>query len=184
MRGVTLIELMLALFISTLILSALIAIYLATLSINQNQIALSAIIENSNMAVNFMSSDLRAAGKKKVQPYYSAEMKPGSMALTVCHDLTNEINSYFIAKTKRKNKLGQPIYALYQYDNKHIKTELVEGVNDMNIQYTVVDHNQLKHVSENEINNSSNVIGISIMLSLSSLNEMILNKNEYFYVAI
>lgn len=155
--GITLIELMLALFISIFILSSLTSVYFAIISINQTQIALTTIIENSNMAFNFIKSDLKSGGK---------------------------INNYFIATTKRKNKRGYPIYALYYFDNKHHKTELVEGINTMKIQYTILKKNQIMSVDENQISNDSHIIGISIMLNLSSVNEINLNKNEYFYVSI
>lgn len=40
-----------------------------------------------------------------------------------------EINTYFIAKTERKTKTGETIYALHMQDIHGYKTELVEGIN-------------------------------------------------------
>ncbi len=184
MKGATLIELMLALFITTLILSGLMTIYLSTKSINQVQIALTTIMENSNIAFHFLNSDIKTGNKNTVQPYYNTEMKTGSMALSVLHLTTNEINHYFIGKTARKNERGDSIYALYRFDGIHPKTELVEGVNDMRIQYAVLENNKIVESVEKEINSASKVVGISIMLTFSSINALSLQKNEYTYVSI
>jgi hypothetical protein len=182
MKGTTLIELMLALFISTLILSSIIGIYVATQSVQQMQIALTTLVENSHLAFSFLTSDIKK--ENKIQPYFNSEIKKGSMAFTVRHEIKNEINTYFIGKTKRNDARGNFIYALYQLDNQHRKLELVEGINDMKIQYTLLENNKMIERSAEEINNKSKIIGLSIMLTLTSLNTVPLQKNEYMYVSL
>ncbi len=183
-KGATLVEIMIALCISILLLSSLISVYLATQSINQMQLALITIMENSTVAFNFLRSDLKTEDEKQIRPYHDAAMKLGSMAFLVDHIKTNEMNYYFIGQTKRKTKQGGSIYALYRLDNKHPKTELVEGVNDMQIQYTILENNQMLNVNEKEIPPGAKIIGISLMLTFTSLNALSLQKSEYMYVSL
>ncbi|GEM_PF-5518852 len=184
MKGATLIELMLALFISTLILSSLIEVYIATQSISQTQCALSTIMINSHIAFNFLRSDLKSSTENKVQPFYDAKMKETSMGFTVQNVATHAVNSYFVDKTMRIDDRGESIYALYQLDTEKHKRELVEGINDMKIQYTILKNNKIIETNADEINSESKIIGITIMLTFSSLNEFALQKNEFIYVSL
>lgn len=183
MKGMSILEMMLALFISTFILSSVITIYIEIQSIIQIQQAISTIIENSNMAFYFLRSDLKKIPyDNQVKPFYSLNIN-GS-ALTVQHESTHENNTYFIGKTKRKDDKGEPVYALYQVDINKQKRELVEGINDMKIQYTILKNNQLFDVAENEVTNEDKVVGVSITLTFTSLNAFYLQKNEAMYVSL
>ncbi|MCD6038674.1 MAG: hypothetical protein K0S27_74 [Gammaproteobacteria bacterium] len=280
MKGTTLIELMLALLISMLILSSLTAVYLATKKIIQTQEALTTILENSNIAIFLLNSDLKMAGymgcaaqdknlviknkmawesinKNKIQPYYTSDIKPDSEGFTVYHaDKENafllramltssllyssdkpffsegdlliitdckmselffvnkvikentgiqeiipekplsqlygqgakisrfDIHTYFIGKTPRYTAFNDPIYALYRLDQRSHKKELVEGVNNMKIDFTEVKNNQVVERPSKEMNPESQIIGVSIMLTFVSLNAFRLQKNEYIYVSI
>src|SRR5215467_2127709 len=98
MKGLTLIELMLALFLSTLILSSVITIYLETQSILQKQQAISTIIENSNLAFHFLISDLKKTpNDNTVKPFFDRD----TIGFTIEHATTHENNTYFIGKTRR-----------------------------------------------------------------------------------
>lgn len=184
MKGATLIELMLALFISTLILSGLIEVYLATQSISQTQCALSTIMINSHIAFNFLRTDLKTGNENNIQSYYDIKIKAGSMGFTVQHLDSHKVNTYFVAKTMRINDRDEAIYALYQLDTEKHKRELVEGVNDMKIQYSILKNNKIIEINANEINKESKIIGMSIMLTFASLNEFSLQKNEFMYVSL
>lgn len=280
MKGATLLELMLALLISTLILSGLITVYLAMQTVNQTQVALTTIQENCRAARTLLSFDIKMAGyagcaklrkyypinysaafsltnANKIQSYHSAAMKAGSAALTVRHaagknavliksmknysllytsaaprfyrgdllylsdcsnaelfivkDLIREnngiqkilaerplhtlykenaevsefnINTYFVGQTARRNANGAVIYALYRQDIKLHKTELIEGIDDMKVKYNFLENGQLYELTEAEVNDWSKVVGISIMLTLSALNSVSLQKNEYIYVSL
>lgn len=184
MKGATLIELLLALFISTLILSTLIEVYIATQSISQTQCAISNIMVNSHIAFHLLKSDLKSGAENKVQPYYDAKMKPNSMGFTVQHVETHEVNTYFVSKTLRINDRGEAIYALYQLNKNKYKRELVEGIHDMKIQYSILKNNRIIEVNSSELNSESKIIGISIMLTFSSLNKFSLQKNEFMYVSL
>lgn len=280
MRGATLIELMLALLISTLIFSSLITVYLATQTVNQAQVALTTIQQNGRVATSLLSLDIKMAGytgcaklrknypinysadfsltnENKIQPYHSTAIKVGSAALTVRHvagenavlikpmkndsllyasakprffkgdllhlsDCSNaelfivkelirenngiqkilperplhalygensginrfNINTYFIGQTTRRNARGTAIYALYRQDIKLHKTELIEGVEDMKVKYNFLDNGRLYEIAEGEVNDWSRIAGVSIILTLTDLNSVLLKKNEYIYVSL
>lgn len=46
-----------------------------------------------------------------------------------------EINTYFTDKTERKSETGLPIFALYLMNINHKKIELIEGVEDMKVNF-------------------------------------------------
>jgi hypothetical protein len=52
-----------------------------------------------------------------------------------------EKNTYFIGKTARFDENGSVVFALYEMSNNANKTELVEGVNDMKINFVVLEKN-------------------------------------------
>lgn len=91
------------------------------------------------------------------------------------------INRYFIAKTKRTDLYGHPIYALYVRDIHERKTELVEGVNQMQLTYLVKTNNRLMDVAANSINDWAKVVGVNINLTLVSSS---LKKHWYSDVAL
>ena len=84
------------------------------------------------------------------------------------------IDTFYIGKTDRKDKNGFPIWALYKKDQFAHKTELVEGITDMQIRYT----------NGNSIENGDSVIGVSVQLNFVSLNDIPLQKINYDYIAL
>ncbi|MCE3239302.1 MAG: hypothetical protein K0R24_2283 [Gammaproteobacteria bacterium] len=157
---------MIALTLSLLILTSLSAVYLATQHSQQTQTAIITLIENSRIAKSFLKSALKN------------------------HPLENNklgINYYFIEKTNRKDTVGAAIYALYYQDTTSKpfkKIELVEGINEMKIKYTVLENHQLVEYPADQITESSKVRAVSIKLLFSSLNQAHLKKSEYLYVAL
>jgi hypothetical protein len=94
------------------------------------------------------------------------------------------MDSYYIGKTNRFNRDGSKLYALYVEDIHGRKTELVEGVSNMKISYSVLYHDVLKNVSQSEVSDWSQVRGISITLELTSLNASTLKKEAYVYFTL
>ncbi len=276
--GVTLIECMVAILISSLVLSSLTVLYIATQKNLERQEALMTIQENSRVALHILDSAIKTAGyigcarltndfpftsdmvlneKNKIQSYMHGQIKPGSDAITIMranpindnlvinmvdhlhvtisadlsfdkrnhaliadcesaelfrvadvnsigsnlqiivsekplHKLYSyqaelsqfEINSYFVAKTERLDQNGNPIYALYMRDIDANKTELVEGVNDMHIEYSVVENGRLQDKNANQIQDWSQVVGIAMTLVFSGLNQAHVTQKEYLYVAL
>jgi hypothetical protein len=84
------------------------------------------------------------------------------------------INSFYIQKTKRLHQDGTPIYALYRQDIQHRKIALVEGVEQMNIQYSIKQNNTLINLPANAILDWQAVVGVAIDLQISeeSLHEI------------
>ncbi len=80
-----------------------------------------------------------------------------------------ESNTYFIGKTNRQYPNGASIYALYIKDIHQQKIELVEGLEDMKINYAI---------------NDNEIAGVSITLLLSSLNDFLLQRKWSVYVAL
>lgn len=95
-----------------------------------------------------------------------------------------EMNSYFIANTGRVDENHQPIYALYDKNLTQQKTELVQGVDQMQVEYISQQGNKLIQHHWNANVDSDALSGISLQLTLSSLTHQILKKNWYIYVAL
>ncbi len=95
-----------------------------------------------------------------------------------------EKNSYFLAKTTRVDEAQQPVYALYKSDIQQKKTELVEGMNDSKIIYTLLEDGKFIEKTSNNVIDWSKVAGISIAFIFSSMNSIPLQKKEFTYVAI
>jgi type IV pilus assembly protein PilW len=279
-RGMTLIELMLALTLTLLILTGLSSVYLAIAKNHLAEAGLQNIQENARVTLQLLNSTLRLAGyigcakleddfgvassvpdlitkKNRIQPYFSSEMKPGTDALTVRYanpasgvltetmtqpsmirvsaspkivvgdrllisncqmadaiviqqvsvasngdqllvsasplsklyqrnaDVSKlEINTYFIGQTKRKDTHGHYIEALYKKDISGHKSELVEGVSALTIRYTVVENKKIMDLVADEVNDWSSVVGVSLQLEFSTLNNFLLKKTEYTYVRL
>lgn len=94
------------------------------------------------------------------------------------------IDSYYVSKTDRVNQDGSKLYALYVKDIHGRKTELVEGVSDMKISYSVLENHYLKNISQNDIVDWTEVVGLSITLQFNSLNASNIKKEAYVYIAL
>lgn len=279
MKGITLIELMIALLMSSLILSGLTMIYLACDKNQKTQSALLTIQENSRISMQLFNEAFQTAGyigcakltdqfpvtnnlsiqftaATKIKPYKDNEKKSGSDAISImranpvtthlvqhmteytqlilppsikgaekeiwvisdCESVeifrvqqilnleNNQIfqpekplkklygihaevsqlenNAYYVAKTDRVDSLGFPVYALYKKDIYSKKSELIEGVNDMKITYEVLENGQLRQKSSDELKTQSQVVGISIMLELTTLEHNVSSKKIFYYTAL
>lgn len=268
MKGMTLIELMIALFLSFLVLTGLFTIYLGMQKNQDVQAALSVIQDNARMAENIFTTQVHAAGYvgcarltndfpfknslitpqnrisgdnnsmtvrhasfdhasviKTMSNYsviktskntifsegdfalisdcQSAELffvKNSSVendmqiihaakALTKKYPATAEVfhfemNTYFVDQTDRKTPSGKPIYALYMRDIQQYKTELIEGVDNIQITYSEIQDGHLIEHSTDQVRDWANVRGVSLQLSLSSPYQFPLHKKEYLYVAL
>lgn len=93
-------------------------------------------------------------------------------------------NSYFISKTDRNNADGSKLYALYVKDIHGRKEELVEGICNMRILYSILKDEQIFNVSESQVADWSLVRGVSFSLELNSVGKFHLKKEFYLYVAL
>jgi molybdopterin converting factor small subunit len=94
-----------------------------------------------------------------------------------------EMNTFYIGKTDRKDFFGEPIYALYIKDKFAHKTELVEGINDMQIHYFVMENNSVIEKTSNELKEGDEIVGVSLRLGFVSLNYFLLQKTAYSDIA-
>jgi hypothetical protein len=91
------------------------------------------------------------------------------------------IDSYYIAKTTRKDKKGNFIYALYHEDIHARKLEIVEGVEDMKISYGVLENNHLTEYPSEKITREHQIVSVTFELLFSSFP---LTKRGFMTVAL
>lgn len=91
---------------------------------------------------------------------------------------------FYIADTGRKNATGNPIYALYcrnLHDNKHIQTEMVEGIENMAFEYGIMDKKKqrIKYYKAAAIADWSQIISVKFALLLSSIEPTLITPAVY-----
>jgi Tfp pilus assembly protein PilW len=96
------------------------------------------------------------------------------------------ITTYFIAKTRRKNRDGTPIYSLFVKDQQKRAAELVENVKKMTIRYAINQDANTRgrtiiEVTQDKIDDWSKVVGVAIDLTLTSLP---LEKDWHLYATV
>lgn len=84
-------------------------------------------------------------------------------------------NEFFTAKTKRTRN-GRPIYALFMRDIHHRKTELVEQIEQLNLQYMINQAGLLKEEEGDHVADWRKVLGVSIKLIFNHQN----NKHIWY----
>lgn len=95
---------------------------------------------------------------------------------------TYQHESYYIARTHRYNKYHQVIDALYRKND--YKTEMIEGISDMKIFYSVIKEGVLQDVASRDFNENNAITGIAILLKHTSLIERDFNKIQNIYVSL
>ena len=76
------------------------------------------------------------------------------------------INKFYVAKTNRRNKDGSDIYALYAEDIHHRKSELVMGVNQMQLKFTVENGGGMVEVPPSQVADWAKVLGVAVEVEL------------------
>lgn len=79
-----------------------------------------------------------------------------------------QINSYTVENTKRKNRKGKSIYALYKKTIKGQQQELIEGVDSLFFRYTTNTEGKILELESNQVADWSKVVGVSLCMKLSS----------------
>jgi type IV pilus assembly protein PilW len=70
--------------------------------------------------------------------------------------------TYFIKKTKRKNIYGKPVFALYSTVNAKQAEELIEGINQMQIEYGILG----AYLAANQVSNWDMVQSVHLILTV------------------
>lgn len=176
--GITLIELMLAMMISLFILSVLSFTYVTTMKNHQKQTALNNIQENGRMALQLLQTAVQ-----------SADHLMGLDHAVILYQFNPESNRleeirYFTQETTRKSERGRPVFALYMKNTQKNKIELVEGIDEMQIQYDVDEEGEIVSLPADQIKDWSQVLALEIKISLSSTIGSCLQKTWYSTIAL
>jgi type IV pilus assembly protein PilW len=90
---------------------------------------------------------------------------------------------YYIADTKRKNAAGNTIFALYRRDltaSAKIQTELVEGVDDLQIGYSTANQAQL-FMTADHVSDWKNISWVRIKLLFDSIEPIRDSAQSYIF---
>jgi len=135
-------------------------------------------------------SDCQHADVFKVS-YASRSSRTTTQKITTAHPLHNYYKkyadvgelistSYYIRKTTRKNNEGQRIYSLYRINSGSRAEELIEGVQDMHIEYGVSNNDTLLiYKKANQITDWQHVRSVRIALLLNTVDGVNANQRQY-----
>lgn len=168
-KGVTLIELMLAISLAFVLALGLSALYISLKNNYNLQQGYARIQESARFLTVFLTQRITMAGLATCQSNGGApvlassvwgydsehspdnmqeEIKPGTDAVAIdgCVNNTSKTQdlhlvnmTYFVGDTHRLNSQGEKIYALYQKPSDGDREELVQGVSQLKIQYALRD---------------------------------------------
>lgn len=95
-----------------------------------------------------------------------------------------EINTYAIHPTSRTNTVGKLISALYLQNIKNRNNELIEGIDALEMKYTIIHAGAIMTVNADQISDWSALIGVHIALTVSAANFLPLKKIWYGYAVL
>ncbi|CAN5436380.1 N/A [soil metagenome] len=92
--------------------------------------------------------------------------------------------AFYIGDTGRKNAAGNPIYALYCKDffaSKHIPTEMVEGVQNLSIEYGIFTKKTktIKYYKPYAVPDWTQVVNVKLLLLLTSIEPTLIRPAQY-----
>lgn len=194
-HGYTLIEIIVALFLGSLLLAGLMTVYLNTKSNYRTQNRLADLQDRVQFLSNLLQRTIHAAGNvackndgELVDQKHAILGDGSSMILGECQHYKNKNQfiqmRYFVADTHRKDFQGRDIFALYRKPVVGEREELVSGVSNMKIQYGILSQNHRdisRYVSASAVDNWNNVGSVSITVSLSYLETI---KLLHLYVSL
>jgi type IV pilus assembly protein PilW len=145
------------------------------------------VITDCNTADLFMATN----GTSSTQITHNGTLNQNanlSMAYSVNAEvLATHYYAYYVRNTGRVNANNNPIYALVQEDENNTITELVEGVEQMQILYAVNTdatsgpNSYQTAVQVNTSNNWNNVVGMQISLLISSIESVADSPQTYYF---
>lgn len=191
--GFTLIEILVALFLSSLMMAGLMMVYLSIKSNYRSQNAWVSLQDRQRFAAYLFNRVVHQAGNAKCQKgavlvdQQHAILGDGdSVTIGECIHYKNKNQfvqmNYFIDDTKRKDLHGHPIFALYRKPIHGEREELIAGISKMQIRYGVMtkDHHDVaQYISAEKVSHWENVRSVSLTLSLNYLNVV---KLLHFYI--
>lgn len=207
----SIIELLLTLFLGSLLFLELSQIYLHIKSNLRLQRAMIQIQEDGRFIVNTLDRRIRMAGyarcssktdinqaqaiigytTKNIQDHFKIEPISGSDIIVIgeCIHYQSKIQFikkvYFVGDTHRKNVRGQSITALFQQVVSGKRQELIEGVDKMKILYGVMSNdrkNIIKYLTAAQVNDWKKVGSVEIALVLNSIYPVFNKPRVYWFM--
>lgn len=206
--GTSLIEVMLACVLASLLIEGCLQMYLATQKTFALQQAIIFLQENVRFASHFLTTNIQMAGYAACDT--TSPLTPSNLAIqgfrdTLPSELQNKVVkgtdgmvigrcelqngksvfqqlAFFIGTTNRKNILGKPVYALYVNPLGSDKSELVSNVDNMQLSYGIADasgENIAQYLSADQVQNWNQVRSVEIALLLSSQTPVLAQAETY-----
>ncbi len=208
--GASLIEVMIACVLGSLLTLGLIQIYFATQKTFTLQQAIVFMQENARFANHFLTTTIRMAGyaacdakSDLTNPDLAIHGYQNALPLALQGKILKDTDSVvigrcdlqkgslvfqqlalFIGATTRKNVLGKTVYALYINPLGSDKSELVSNIDNMRITYGVTDASSqdvVQYLSADQVSNWRNVRAVDIMLLLSSDAPVLAKPEAYVF---
>jgi Tfp pilus assembly protein PilW len=170
-RGISLVELLIATALGLFLLAGVFSIYLSNKKTYHYNEALARIQENARVAFLRLNHDVRMAKEITI-----SDKKDELLIKTIDPDTVLDTKedhlitlNYHVAKTTRKNKAGNAIFALYRRDasKPNLPSELVEGTEKMTV---------------TAIKNGAVITGVRIALLLDSIEAVNDQPQPYTYL--
>lgn len=207
-KGYSLIEVMLACSLGLFLMLGLIQLYLSVHKNFQFIVAVNQLQENARFASHFLEQTIRVAGDASCDkslafvdssqaihgyqqslPYFllgKVVKNTDSLVIGACRTENAQLEfrqyAYFIGKTTRKNKLAEPILALYELYEGGAKRELVADIESMKIRYGIATSdgkNIEAYLPATQVQDWSQVKVVEVALLLKSENPILTKANTY-----
>jgi len=189
--GFSLIELIVALFLSSTLMAGLATVYLSVRSSYRFQNSFANIQEKIRLTNEILNKRVYLAGfsecenKTKIinqkQAIKGSQGQSGNDVLTLgeCypdkgHERFAHL-SYFVAKTSRVNKQSKPIYALFVRKNSGRRLEIAEGISQMQVRYG--NH----YLSASQVKDWLSINSVQITLLFNSVNAVLREPKSYWF---
>ena len=207
--GFSLIEIWVALFLASLLMSGLITFYLQVESSNRLENALADIQERARFTLALLGHRTRLAGYARCENSTRPIIQQGALMGYSVHHLPSALGAwvdsdsdaivvgecvhykgrqrflriiYYLSDTRRKNSQGQPIIALYEKVMGKRREELTAGIAQMRILYglSAKDHRRIVHYeTANHVRDWSRVSSVKIALLFRSMDPVLRKSMKY-----
>lgn len=198
LNGFTLLEMLMAVALSSLILLAIFKITVSIQTIKQQAMALSSIQERMRFLSYFLREKIHMAGNNvcmtqtpnpnalTIQGYAAniakeqlgIDAKSGTDVLQLRECAREKDQNryttllFFVAATHYVNPQNQTGYALFYKIGDHRKEELIPGVDDFTLFFGLAEKNYFRYVSLSEVIDWPKVNSVKIEIMLSAMNHL------------
>lgn len=201
MQGFTLLEMILACALSTLLIAGLLKIFLGLQHSITLQKTIADMQERGRFAVILLKNFIRKSGKNDcellkpvgnaLREYHSQQVMPNTDAIVVktCRHYLKKMRylptALYIARTTRRNSSGETITALFEKNLLSQRRELIENVRDMQIRYGIASPSgsEIAHtVPAEQVTDWKQVKSVAISLLLVSMRSVLPYPKAYWFM--